>query len=198
LAVALPDFLTRYPRITFDFVVTNREVNLVDDSIDVALQVGSLGKPSSVARRITALTQIVCASPAYLARHGRPASPADLAHHACLTLSHITGSKTWRFKTGNQAIEVEVNGPVVADSAHMLLKLAIEGAGIIRFGDIIVAHAVRDGMLLPVLEDWQELDNFPLWATYRSGRDRVPRIKAFLEFLMERFGSAPWRSRPRT
>jgi DNA-binding transcriptional LysR family regulator len=196
LSVALPIFLARFPRITFEFVVTNREVNLVEDNIDIALQVGPLGKSSFIARKIADLTQIVCASPAYLARHGRPTHPADLTQHACLTLSHVPGSRIWPFvAAGGEAIQVEVGGPAAADSAHMLLKLAIGGAGIIRFGDIIVSQAIRDGMLTPVLEDWQEPGRFPLWALHQTGRQRTPRVKVFIDFLTERFCESPWRAK---
>ncbi len=78
----------------------------------------------------------------------------------------------------------------------MLLKLAIAGVGIIRFGDIIVAQAIRDGLLMPVLEDWQEPESFPLWALHQAGRQRTPRVKAFVDFLTEHFGQTPWRARP--
>jgi DNA-binding transcriptional LysR family regulator len=115
--VALPTFLARYPRITFEFVVTNREVNLIDDNIEIALQVGPLGKSSFVARNIADLTQIVCASPAYLARHGRPIHPTDLEKHACLALSHLPGARTWTFAAGGEAVRMEVGGPACADSA---------------------------------------------------------------------------------
>lgn len=196
LAAVLPNFLARYPRITFEFVVTNREVNLVDDNIDIALQVGPLGRSSFAARKIADLTQVVCASPVYLARHGRPVHPSDLADHACLTLSHMAGSRVWPFTHGAEAIRVEVGGSIVADSAHMLLKLAISGAGVVRFGDIIVAQAIREGLLVPVLEDWQEAGRFPLWALYQAGRQRVPRIRVFIDFLVERFGDSPWRAKP--
>jgi DNA-binding transcriptional LysR family regulator len=195
LSTALPNFLARHPRITFEFVVTNRQVNFVDDNIDIALGVGPLGKSSFVTRKIAELTQIVCASPAYLARHGRPAHPSDLAQHACLTLSHVAGAKVWPFTQGADAIRVEVCGPIAADSAHMLLKLAVNGAGIIRFGDIIVAQAIRDGLLVPVLEDWEEPDRFPLWVLYQAGRQRVPRIRAFVDFLVEHFGQTTWRGK---
>lgn len=193
LSMALPSFLARYPRITFEFLVTNREVNLIEDNIDIALQVGPLGKSSFAARKIADLTQIVCASPAYLARHGWPARPSDLAQHSCLTLSHIPGSRIWQFAAKGEAVRVEVGGQSVADSAHMLLKLAIAGAGIIRFGDIIVAEAIRAGLLVPLLEEWQEPGSYPLWALHQTGRQRVPRVKAFIDFLTERFGEAPWR-----
>jgi DNA-binding transcriptional LysR family regulator len=193
LSSAMPDFLARYPRITFEFLVTNRLVDLIGDNVDIALQVGQLNDSTLVARKIVDLTQVVCASPKYLADHGRPIKPSDLARHDCLTLSHIQGSRTWSFRVKGERVQVDVKGPVVADSAHMLLKLAIEGAGIIRLGDIIVARAIQDGILEPLLQDLQEPENFPLWAILPPGRQRTPKVKVFLDFLMEHFGSAPWR-----
>ncbi|MCG2641493.1 MULTISPECIES: LysR family transcriptional regulator [Bradyrhizobium] len=194
LSPALPDFLARYPRITFDFLITNRSVDLIDDNIDVALRVGQLTDSTSVACKIVNLTQVVCASPKYLARHGRPVQPSDLRRHACLTLSHFPGANKWPFRADGKRVEVEVKGPVVADSAHMLLRLAIEGVGIIRFGDNIVARAIQEGLLEPLLQDLQEPENFPLWALLPPGRQRTPKVRAFLDFLTERFGGAPWRS----
>jgi DNA-binding transcriptional LysR family regulator len=195
LSVALPSFFARYPRITFEFLVTNREVNLIDDNIDIALQVGRLGRSSFVVRKIADLTQIVCASPAYLARHGRPTHPSDLAQHGCLTLSHIPDSRIWQFAAHGEAVRVDVGGQAAADSAHMLLNLAIAGAGIIRFGDVIVAQAIRNGLLVPLLEDWQEPGSFPMWVVHQAGRQRLPRVKAFIDFLTENFGGSPWRTR---
>lgn len=194
LSPALPDFLARYPRIAFDFLITNRPVDLIGDNIDVALRVGPLNNSTLIARRIVNLTQVVCASPKYLARHGRPARPSDLTRHACLTLSHFPGANRWPFRVDGERIEVEVKGPVVADSAHMLLRLAIEGMGIIRFGDNTVARAIQEGLLEPLLQDWQEPENFPLWALLPPGRQRTPKVRAFLDFLTERFGGAPWRT----
>lgn len=193
LSPALPDFLARYPRIIFDFLVTNRSVDLIGDNIDIALRVGPLSNSTLIACRIVDLTQVVCASPKYLARHGRPVQPSDLARHACLTLSHFPGANKWSFRVNGERTEVEVKGPVVADSAHMLLRLAIEGVGIIRFGDNVVARAVREGLLEPLLQDLQEPEGFPLWALLPPGRQRTPKVKVFLDFLTERFGGAPWR-----
>ena len=75
----------------------------------------------------------------------------------------------------------------------MLLRLAIEGAGIIRLGDYVVASAIRSGLLEPILEDFQEPENYPLWAVLPPGRLQTPKIRAFLDFLVANFSSAPWR-----
>ncbi len=195
LSAALPDFLARYPRVTLEFLVTNQLVNLIGDNVDIALQAGQLNDSTLVARKIVDLTQVVCASPKYLANRGRPMKPSDLARHDCLNLSHIPGSAAWSFAMKGTRVQVDVKGPVVADSAHMLLRLAIEGAGIIRFGDIIVARAIQEGLLEPLLQDFQEPQNYPLWAILPPGRQRTPKVKVFLDFLMERFGSAHWRTK---
>jgi DNA-binding transcriptional LysR family regulator len=193
LSAVLPDFLARFPRITFEFLVTNRTVDLIADNVDIALRVGPLTDSSLVACKVADLTQVVCASPKYLTAYGRPAKPSDLMRHACLILSHFPRSATWSFQVNGKPVHVQVKGPVTADSAHMLLKLAIEGAGIIRFGDIIVERAIEEGLLEPLLQDLQETRKFPFWAILPPGRQRTPKVKVFLDFLMERFGSGPWR-----
>jgi DNA-binding transcriptional LysR family regulator len=195
LSSVLLEFLARYPRITCEFLITNRLVDLIADNVDVALQVGPLNNSTLVARKIVDLTRVVCASPKYLAEHGRPVQPSELARHACLTLSHIPGSTTWPFRVNGELVQVDVKGPVASDSAHMLLRLAIEGAGIVRFGDIVVARAIREGLLEPLMQDLQEPENYPLWAVLPPGRQRTPKVKVFLDFLMECYGSAPWRTR---
>lgn len=193
LSGALPDFLARHPRITIDFLVTNQAVDLLAENVDLALRVGQLPDSAMVARRISTLTQVVCASPKYLIRHGRPLQPSDLRRHACLTLSHLPRANKWTFRRDHVSIEVDVKGPASADSAHMLLGLAIEGLGIVRFGDNVVARAVQTGLLEPLLQEWEEPENFPLWAILPPGRQRTPKVKVFLDFLAERFGPAPWR-----
>src|SRR6202047_1968516 len=125
LAPALPDFLARYPHITFDFMVTNRVVDLVGENVDVSLRIGPLEDSGLVSRKIIDVTRVVCASPGYLARHGRPLEPSDLVRHACLILSRNPGSARRPFRINGKLTRIDVTGLVSADSAEMLLQLAI-------------------------------------------------------------------------
>ncbi len=93
---------------------------------------------------------------------------------------------------------VQVNGAVSADSSDVLLKLAIEGVGIVRLGELAVARALKNGSLEPLLLDVQVSEGYPLWALLPPGRQRLPKVKAFLEFINERLGLAPWRTMGRT
>src|SRR5262245_11794594 len=193
LVPVLPDFLTRYPQITFDFLVTNRIVDILGENVDISLRMGTLNDSALVARKIVDLTRVVCASPSYLARHGRPVQPADLVHHSCLTLSRNPGSAMWPFRLGGEQVQVDVKGPVSADSADMLLGLAINGAGILRLSEHVVARAIQQGQLEPLLQDVGDPEKYPLWALLPPGRHQPPKTRAFLDFLIERLGSAPWR-----
>src|SRR5262249_9174093 len=140
------------------------------------------------------LRRIVCASPAYLARHGRPVRPADLAHQSCLTLSRNPGAATWPFRFNDELVQIDVKGTVSADSADMLLGLAIEGAGSLRISEQVVDEAIARGQLEPLLQDVQDPEQYPLWALLPPGRYQAPKVRAFLDFLIERLGSAPWRT----
>jgi len=194
LAPALPDFLVRYPHITFDFMVTNRSVDLVGENVDVSLRIGPIENSGLVSRKIVDLSRIVCASPGYLARHGRPAEPADLVRHACLTLSRNPGSASWPFRINGKRARIDVKGPVSADSADMLLKLAIGGAGILRLSEHVVASSIHEGLLQPLLQDAQDPETYPLYALLPPGRLQAPKVRVFIDFLIERLGAAPWRT----
>ena len=194
LAFALPHFLARYPRVTVDFLVANRVVDLVAENVDIAMRTGSLPDSSLVATKIIDLTQIVCASPDYLARHGRPMGPSDLEQHACLTLSSDPSQATWHFDDGGHRIAVQVTGPVKADSSDILVRLAMEGVGIVRLGELALARGLTNGSLVPLLQDVQIQDGYPLWAVMPPGRHRSPKVKVFLDFLGETLGRSPWRT----
>jgi DNA-binding transcriptional LysR family regulator len=194
LAPALPDFLARYPNITFDFMVTNRSVDLLGENVDISLRMGPLEDSRLVSRKIVDLSRIVCASPGYLARYGRPAEPADLVRHACLILSRNPGSASWPFRVGGKLTRIDVKGCVSADSADMLLQLAIAGAGILRLSEHVVARSIHEGLLEPVLQDAEDPEIYPLFALLPPGRHQAPKVKAFIDFLIERLGCAPWRT----
>jgi DNA-binding transcriptional LysR family regulator len=192
LGSALPDFLKRYPEITFDFMVTNRIVDLIGENMDISLRIGPLPDSGLVARKIIDLRRIVCASPGYIAHHGRPTKPTDLSEHVCLTLSRIPGSATWPFRLNGKLITVDVKGPVTADSTEMLLKLAIDGVGILHLSEHVVADSIRKGLLQPLLQNAQDTRTYPLCALMPPGRQQAPKVRVFLDFLAQRLASRRW------
>jgi DNA-binding transcriptional LysR family regulator len=189
LGPALPAFLDRYPDITVELHVSDRQADLVAEQIDVAIRSGALGDSTLVARKITEATRVICASPRYLDMHGAPREPADLRQHNCLTLPGPAWAR-WPFHTHEGINRLEVTGSFVSDNADLLLDMAVAGLGIARLADFMVARAVQRGTLVPLLVDRHVPESFPIHALTVPGRHRAPRIRAFVDFLAEQFGRA--------
>jgi DNA-binding transcriptional LysR family regulator len=187
LGPALPVFLDRYPDITVELHVSDGQVDLVAEQIDVAIRSGALGDSTLVARKVGEATRVICASPFYLEKHGTPQVPADLLQHNCLTLPGPAWSQ-WPFHTHEGINRLAVSGTFTSDNADLLLDMAVAGLGIARLADFMVARAVRDGTLVRLLVDSHVPESFPIHALTVPGRHRAPRIRAFVDFLAEEFG----------
>ena len=194
LAPALPDFMARYPDIEIDLSITDRMVDVGSDPADVIIRAGHVGDVGALSFKIADFERVVCASPAYLARHGTPHAPADLANHTCVVLASQAG-QSWPFRTADGIVQVELTRRVMVDSSEAALRLALNGGGIIRLGDLIVAEPVAEGLLVPLLTGVHYAEPLRLSALYLEGRHRLPKVRVFLDFLTERFASTPWRVR---
>jgi DNA-binding transcriptional LysR family regulator len=187
LGPALPVFLDRYADITVELHVSDRQVDLVAEQIDVAIRSGALGDSTLVARKLGEATRVICASPLYLEKHGTPRVPADLLQHNCLTLPGPAWSQ-WPFHTHEGINRLAVSGTFTSDNADLLLDMAVAGLGVARLADFMVARALRDGALVRLLVDSHVPESFPIHALTVPGRHRAPRVRAFVDFLAEEFG----------
>lgn len=189
LRPALPLFFERYPDITVELHVSDRQIDLVAEQVDVALRSGALGDSTLVARKVAEATRVICASPDYLRKHGAPRVPADLLRHNCLTLPGPAWAQ-WPFHTHEGINRLAVSGSFTSDNADLLLDMAIAGLGIARLADFMVARAVQQDALVPLLEDSHVPESFPIHALTVPGRHRAPRIRAFIDFFAEQFDRA--------
>jgi DNA-binding transcriptional LysR family regulator len=195
-APALPGFLARHPEVEVELTITDRIVDLVEEGADLGLRTGALVDSSLVSRRICDLERVICAAPSYLERHGTPRTPEDLLQHDCLRLAGFPALWRWPFDSADGVRHVEVRGRVTASDAETLLELAIAGAGIVRLVDVAAEEPVRAGQLVPILRAVHHVEPVPLHVVYPQGRHRSPKVAAMVEFLVERFASAPWRQAP--
>jgi DNA-binding transcriptional LysR family regulator len=187
LGPALPAFLGHHADISVELHVSDRQIDLVAEQVDVAIRSGSLGDSTLIARKLADATRVICASPHYLREHGSPRVPADLLQHNCLTLPGPAWSR-WPFHTHEGINRLAVSGSFTSDNADLLLDMAVAGLGIARLADFMVARAVQQGALIPLLRDSHLPDTFPIHALTVPGRHRAPRVKAFIDFLVEQFG----------
>lgn len=192
LTPAIPSFQALYPKVELDITISDQPDGK-EGNYDLSIRNGPLDESSVVARRICNLERVICAAPSYLARHGIPRSPDDLQQHNCLWITSLPALRRWPFNTDEGIRIVPVSGNVVANNAETVLQLALAGVGITRLTDVIVGEAIRMGQLVPLLVDWNHVEPVPLYATYPSGRNLSPKVRAMVDFLITTFSSAPWR-----
>lgn len=193
LTPAIPRFQGLHPEVELDLTISDRPVAAMEENIDLAIRIGPLDESSMVARRICNLQRVICAAPAYLERCGTPRTPDDLQRHNCLSITTLPALRRWPFDTDDGIRVVHVSGNVSANNAETVLQLAMAGVGITRLTDVIVGEAIRRGKLVPILSDWHHVEPVPLFATYPSGRNLSPKVRAMVDFLVVEFGGAPWR-----
>jgi DNA-binding transcriptional LysR family regulator len=198
LAPALPDFLDRYPDVELELVMNDRSVDLVDEGFDMAVRIGTLEDSSLVARKLAPMRRTVFASPAYLQARGTPASPDDLRAHECLCYSNLGLSQEWRFvRPDGRPWPVEVHGRLHANNGDALRAAALRGFGLAVLPSFFVGRDLQSGALVSVLEEFMPQDS-ALYAVYPHARHLSPKVRAFVDFLAERFGPFPYWDRPDT
>ncbi len=192
LAPAIEDFGKRHPQVSFDLDFNDRQVDLVAAGFDVALRIAELSDSTLMARRLAPIRMVTCASPDYLAAHGEPALPADLAQHRCLTYSLAADPESWVF-VGSDGRRVKVRVPSVmqANNGDFLVQAAIAGCGITRQPSFIAYEAIRAGRLVPLLCDFRGPD-ISAYAVYPHTRHLSQRVRSFVDYLVERFAGVPY------
>ena len=187
IAPILPDFVDRHPDITLEVSITDRFVDLVEEGLDVAVRVAELRDSSLVARRIAPFRRLVCASPQYVARCGRPESPDDLNDHDCLVLTSYQPRGHWQFGPGKVPRSIPVTGRIASNSVDVLLRAAMAGTGLVQLPSYVLSNGIKTGALLPLLTGY-EADNRNVYAVYPASRHLSPKVRAFVDFLAEILG----------
>jgi DNA-binding transcriptional LysR family regulator len=191
LARALPDFLERYPEVEADLSMSDRYVDLVEEGFDLAIRIGRLEDSSLIARHLAPIRMAVCGSPAYLDRRGIPAHPRDLSGHDCLCYTLMSGSDVWDFVADGEAMPVEIAGRLRADNGDALRVAALRGLGLCYLPTFIAGADLQSGSLVSVLGEFMPAD-FAAYAVYPTARLLSPKVRAFVDFLIERFGGTPY------
>ena len=192
LAPAIAVFAARHTQVRFDVELSERAVDLVDEGFDLAVRIGQTGSRNLVGRKIGATRLVCCAAPSYLERHGEPLAPEDLAAHVCLTYEYLPKRNVWLFRDpGGAERSVRIAGPLNANNGRFLEAMAAEGVGIVREPDFIVGPDVRAGRLKPILCGFEPAP-LNIYVVYPSRRHLSAKVRAFADFLVERFATEKW------
>lgn len=194
LSPALPDFFTAYPDIELELILDDRFADLVGDRFDAALRISALTDSSFVARNLAPVRLHVVASPDFWCKHGRPKRPEDLVRLPCFRYANTPNATMWSF-TGAHGEErkVRIDGPLSVNNGSAVMPSVCAGIGATLAPDFIVWRDLKAGKLEAVLEDWAP-PGLTLHLLTPHGRTQPRRLRAFSDFVHERFGGAraPW------
>jgi DNA-binding transcriptional LysR family regulator len=177
LAPAIPKFCTTYPAVALELRLSEDVVDLVRDGVDVGIRLGKLEDSTLVARKLASYRRVICASPAYLADHGTPRAPKELAKHTCVLR---IGHDQW--KLGREA--VRVHGNYFADTPELVRHAALAGLGLVLLPSFVVETDLAAGRLVEVLAA-QMTEQFAIYAVYPNQRYLAPNVRAFIDFLVD-------------
>lgn len=185
LVPVVAQFLAQYPQIDINLMLTDRVVHLTDEHADVAIRIGDLPDSALMATGVGAVRRVVCASPAYLAAHGVPAKPQDLAGHQCISFEVLASTRAWVFGSGKSQLSVPVQSRLTVNTAEAAIDAALLGVGLIRVLSYQVAQALRDQTLSVVLEPFESAP-LPI-SLVHAGQAPLPlKLRAFLDFAAPR------------
>lgn len=188
---AFNEFAARYPDIALDVAFSDRAVNVVDEGFDLAVRVGRPGDSSLIIRRLCAVRIVIVAAPAYLAAHGRPAAPSDLAHHACIIDTNFHEPNRWPFRTQDgDAAMVTVSGRIRYANAEACLQAATMGLGLACVPAFVAGDALRSGRVTRLLPSF-EAEPYDVHLLYPHTRHLAAKVRLLVDFLVERYKQTP-------
>lgn len=180
LAPLVNDFMQLHPQLSVRLHLTNRQVDIIDEGFDIAIRMGALNDSTLIARRLCERREYIVGSPDYFTRYGQPHTLSELSRHRCLV-----GSRThWRFDVDGLRREIRVDGPLQGNSGVALLDATLKGLGIAQLPDDYVEAYLANGQLISVLNSYRHNDT-GVWAVYPHHRHRSPKVRQFLDFLVE-------------
>lgn len=187
LTSILMNFLSEHPAVEIDLQIMDRSINLAEEGIDLAIRVTNDLDPNLIAKKLGEVRSVVCASPSYIANHGRPKHALDLTVHNCLTYAYY-GRTIWRFNAKGEDFSVPVSGNFSTNEAAIVVRAAISGAGVALLPHFAASAEIEAGRLVQLLPDFQ-VKPMSVYAVYLS-RHRMPAaMRALIDYIAENLKS---------
>ena len=191
LARIFKDYKDKYPDVSIEMVLTDRSPDLFEEGMDLAVFLGELHDSSLIARKIATTRIVVCGSPLYFQHNGVPATPADLKHHNCLTLSQRTAMSEWKFTIDGKPVSMNPIGNLRTNTADPLRIAAIKDCGLVQLPSYMVGLDIKSGRLQPVLEMY-EPPKRPIHIVYIHRRHLSAKVRTFVDFMATIFQPVPY------
>ena len=193
LSGVLTGYLERHLEVSLDLDLSDRYVDVVNEGFDAAIRIGELDDSAMIARTLRPYRMMICASPAYLRKHGKPATPADLVRHRCLDFSHWKKTVRWRLHDAGEGTVIPA-ARFRSNNGQSLKQAALAGFGIIMQAEIMLADEVAAGRLVSLLEAHIPAPR-PMQLIYPRDRQPTPKLTTFVDYVLRHFGPAAPRKR---
>ncbi|MEQ8609447.1 MAG: LysR family transcriptional regulator [Parvibaculum sp.] len=194
LGPVMPEFMARYPELTVDLVLNDRRINLIEEGFDVSLRISALTDSSLIARQLAPVERYIVGSPSYFEKHGVPKRPADLAGHDFMLYTLLSRPNILEMENAKgEKEQVELKGRFLCNNADAMVEMMLKGTGLVFSPDVLCHRHLKSGALVRVLEDWT-VPALTLHAIYPHSRHLAAKVRAFVDFTVEKFGpgKAPW------
>lgn len=188
-------FLASYPRVSLDVTLVDRVVDLVDEGYDLAVRISDLPSSNLVSRQLASTRMVMCASPAYVACHGAPATVAELGARAVIAYSYGSTRDEWHFKGPDGTASVRIKPRMHTNNGDTCRQAALDGHGIILQPDFIVGSDLAAGTLVELLPDHRAA-TIGIHAVYSSRKHMPLKVRRMIDFLAAEFITPPWQKCP--
>ena len=189
----MPEFLRRYPKVDVQLILEDRYVDLIDDNVDLSIRITDEPPPGLVGRELFPIEHLLCATPQYLAEQGVPQQPEDLREHSCIVLGETPTDARWKFRQGSKSVTVGVRGRYAANHTGVRLDAVLQGIGIGSLPYFTARQALEDGRVIQVLPEWDFIASYHggVWLLQTPTRYLQPKLRVFIDFLVERLAQEP-------
>jgi DNA-binding transcriptional LysR family regulator len=191
LGSAIADFMVAYPDLKIELLLNDRFIDPLEEGVDVTVRIGALADSSLIARKLAPARRVLVASPDYLARHGEPQAPEDLAHHRCLNYGHVTATQRWELTTGEETIAVPIASYLCSNNGDVLREAALKSNGITLLPTFIIGEDIKTGRLRVVLASHAPT-SLAIYALYAPNRYLAAKTRLLIDFLVARFNRPSW------
>jgi len=190
LGAAIADFMAQHVDLAVVLTLDDRFVDPLQEGVDVTIRVGALGDSSLIARKLAPARLVVVGAPDYLARHGTPVVPADLARHRCLAYGHSTAAQRWQLSRDGAPLSVPVSSSLCSNNGEVLRAAALRGLGLALLPTFLVGQDIAEGRLVSLLPDHPPAER-GIYALYAPNRFLPAKTRLLIDFLVARFGTEP-------
>jgi len=191
LGRAVADFMEKYPDLQVQLVLSDQQIDPVQEGFDVTLRIADLPSSSLIARKIAPALRVVCAAPSYLERRGTPKHPNELRDHDCLAYGHLATGNKWKLTGPDGDHWIHIPWTLCTNNGEVLRDSAVRGRGIVLLPTFIAGGDLQQGSLRTILTDYKAPE-ISIYAIYPETRHLSVKVRVFIDFLVERFGGRPY------